>query len=193
MTSYFYRFFIVAFFCMPQLAGAGDIPQGYSVDRYTSLWKHSPFTIASVEQNTASVGFASKFALVGVGRIGSEDVVTLLNKESLERIVVSSKAGRQDLKLILVEQDADPLKTSVTLQKGDEVGKVKFDQALLAVSNPPSSPGNPQASAVPPNGGSQTALALLRVRRSLPIPSPYQAQPPNGVINATNSNASPQH
>ena len=182
MKFLFHQLLILACLASPMVR-AGVIPVGYSLDRYSSLWKRSPFTIASVQQEVVPAGFASKFALVGLAKIGSEDVVTLLDKESQERIILSSQEGAQDLKLILVERDADPLKTSVTIQKGGETGRVKFDPSLLAAANPPSpaAPASAGAQVTPV----QPSPQLLRVRRSLPIPSPYQAQPPAPVTNPT--------
>ena len=181
----------VGIICAASFANAGVIPDGFPVNRYVSLWEHSPFTIASVQQEVAPEGFASRLALVGVAKIGSEDVVTLLNKESQERFSVGAKPDAQGLKIVTVEPNADPLKVSVTIQKGGETGRVKFDQTLLAaVQAAPGPPNNvaPQNVAPqqqPPNQGPIVSnlpmppLVPLRMRRSMPIPTPFSTQPNN--------------
>jgi hypothetical protein len=176
------------FCCIFSLARAGVIPDGFPVSRYTSLWEHSPFTTASVQQEVSPDGFASKLALVGVARIGSEDMATLLNKESQERITVSSQPNDQGLKLVLVESNADILKASVTIQKGGETAKVKFDQSLLAVTqSPPNGTNNVMQQGIPPfprqPNINPSASAPRPVRRVLPIPAPMQGAIPARTIN----------
>src|SRR5271155_1613230 len=107
---------------------ADALPGGFAVDRYSSLWQHSPFTVSSIQQEAIQPGFADKLALVGIAKIGSEDMVELLNKESLERINVSTTSSPQGLKIVSVELNSDPMKDCVTIQKGDEIAKVKFDK-----------------------------------------------------------------
>jgi hypothetical protein len=166
--------------CAASLARGGVIPDGLPVNRYAALWQHSPFTIASVEQVVVQAGFASKLALVGIARIGSEDIVTLLNKESQERFTVGAKPNDQDLKLVSVEPNADPLKAAATIQKGGEVAKVRFDQSLLAAQAPQNAapnggqqpgPGNGQPPGIQPPG-INPGINTVRVRRTLPIPQP---------------------
>ncbi|MGB8354682.1 MAG: hypothetical protein WCD79_12385 [Chthoniobacteraceae bacterium] len=189
MKAIILKFGIFGFYCAGALAVAGGIPDGYPVDRYKSLWEHSPFTIASVQQEVVPAGFASKMALVGIAKIGSEDLVILLNKDSQERLNVGPQANEQGIKLISVEPNSDPLKVCVTIQKGSEVAKVKFDPALLSASAAaPNNPGNiqpqqpvpaNQGQIMPPPAGSNPPV--VRVRRSLPIPAPYPVQPTSTV------------
>lgn len=161
---------------LSSFAKAGVVPEGYPIGRYSSLWEHSPFTIASVQTDTVQANFASKLALVGLAKIGSDNLVTLLNKDSQERISVSSEANEQGIKLVSVDADSDPLKTTVTIQQGNETAKVKFDPALLAAPSAPV-PGSPGVTHPPNVPHPQTTGAPppvpVRVRRSLPIPSPY--------------------
>jgi hypothetical protein len=155
------------------------VPQGYAVERYAALWERSPFTTASAVEDAPPA--AAKLALAGLARIGSEDTVTVLNKESQERIIVTQTPNAQGYKLVSVEPNADPLKVVVTLLKGDESIKVRFDPTLLAAQSktaPP--PGqNPLPNANPL--GMPTAMPVARplnpgsverqVRRP-PIPLP---------------------
>ena len=182
-----FRFAIFALCGICSPAKAGVVPDGYPVGRYSSLWEHSPFTIASVQQEVVPAGFASKLALVSVGRIGSADMVILLDKDSQERITVSSDSAdnTRGLKLVSIEPDTEPLKASVTIQKGAEVAKVKYDPSLLAATTAP--PPVPGANGIPQPGqtipGQPPPPPMTRVRRTLPIPSPYMAPPVNSVPN----------
>jgi len=179
MKCHIRRLGAAGLFLLGMLAKAGPVPEGYPVDRYSTLWKRSPFTIASVQQDAVPDSFASKLALVGVARIGSEDFVILLNKDSQERINVSSITNGQGLKLIAVEANPDPLKASATIQKGTEIANVKYDQTLLAASSVPVPAVNVAApQALPPNGEPpipHTGPTPVRRHRPLPMPTPYQA------------------
>lgn len=163
-------------------AQAGDIPDGYPVTRYASLWQHSPFTTVSVQQEAAPAGFADKLVLVGVATIGNEKMATLINKDSQERIEVAASPNAQGLRLVSVEPNADPLAVTVTIQKGDETGKVKFDKATLPAAAPsinnPVPPQIPQPFTQNMNPAGAPPIPSQRVvRRTLPIPAPYQASP----------------
>jgi hypothetical protein len=144
--------------CAFSLVRADVVPGGFPADRYASLWEHSPFTTASVQQEAAPPGFADKLTLVGLAKVGDEDIVTLLNKESQERINLSTNKSPQGLKIVSVELNADPMKACVTIQKGNETAKVRFDKStsgggqMASVANPvfnnagvvQSAPNNPQ-------------------------------------------------
>lgn len=167
------------------------IPAGFGVDRYASLWEHSPFTIASVQQDATPAGFAEKLALVGVAKIGTENLATVINKDSQERISVSSKPNDQGWKLIAVDSDPDLLKVVATIQSGNETAKVRFDPALIAASAqpqpqpPPPNVGHPPPSigGVPPPAPSVVPVRRVRHLPVIPQPStmpvvPSYSQPP---------------
>ena len=197
MTSRFHSFgFLLggAIFCALSFARGGSaIPDGYPADRYAPLWTHSPFTLASVQQEAAP-GFAQNLAVVGIVRIGSEDWVTLLNKQSQERFIVGAEPDEQGVKVVAVVTDADPLKTRVTIQKGGELATVGFDRTLLATTQTPPVPAiSSLQPPVPPNMGNMMDMnsgsapllpvVLRQRRRPSPIPgvSPAPVPPPNAV------------
>lgn len=162
------------------------IPQGYTAERYSALWERSPFTIASAADAAPAEPVAAKLVLAGVVKIGSDDIVTLLNKDSQERILVTQTPNAQGYKLVSVEQNSDPLKVVATLQKGTESIKVRFDPSQFVVqsSSQPQPPGqNPLPNAnlpgmpVPARSlplGSQPVMpgSPERVVRRPPIPLP---------------------
>jgi hypothetical protein len=148
----------------PLCAADAAIPHGYPVERYAALWERSPFTTASVSDAVQEEP-AAKLALAGVAKIGDEDIVTLLNKDSQERTLVTQTPNAQGYKLVSVEQNSDPLKVVATLQKGTESLKVRFDPGLLTAQS-----GQPQPTGQnpPPNG--------------MPMPMPPQPIPRNVQI-----------
>jgi len=173
-------------------ARAGVIPEGYPVEHYSALWERSPFTIASV-QDASQAGFAQNLAVVAIARIGNEDMVILLNKQSQERITVSSfKSNAQGMKVVSVAADTDPLKTHVTIQEGSEVAIVGFDKALLAMTQSPAPAAqnaapdpNPVQPAVSP-GVNPVPVSGRRFRRAQPIPTPIPPPVINPISVVTN-------
>ena len=165
---------------------AGEIPSGFPVERYSSLWEHSPFTIASIQQEASPAGFAQNLAVVGVAKIGDKDMVTLLNKQSLERVTVTSDSSNaQGMKIVSVAADTDPLKTSVTIQKGSEVAKVGFDKTMIDKANATpqnmtSAPMQPIPVAGQPPNPNMPPIPARQVRRMPAIPVINSAPPPAG-------------
>jgi hypothetical protein len=178
--------------CIFSSASAGDeVPSGFAVERYASLWQHSPFTIASVMQDAAPAGFAQNLAIVGIAKIGDKDLVTLLNKQSLERFIVKAAPNEQGIKVISVETDADPLKTSVMIQRDGEIAKVGFDKALIDRNQPAAPQANSNAVPVPgqppaPLAENTPPVPARRVRRIPAIPALNPA-PPGAAPQASSS------
>ena len=158
------------------------IPKGYAVDRYAPLWEHSPFALASVQQETVQASFSQNFAVVGLAKVGNEDLVTVVNKQSMERITLDSTPNAQGIKVVAVESADDVTKLKVTLQKGNETGTITFDRSLLAAgqgaaTTVQNSPGtvspvlggpNPTASNMPP-------IPTRKLMRPPPLPTPRSA------------------
>jgi hypothetical protein len=148
------------------LCAEDAIPRGYPAERYAVLWERSPFTTASAADAVQDEP-AAKLALAGVAKIGDEDIVTILNKDSQERTLVTQTANAQGYKLVSIEQNSDPLKVVATLQKGTESLKVRFDPSLLTAQ---SAQPQPTGQNPLPNG------------RSMPMPMPPQPMPQNVQI-----------
>jgi hypothetical protein len=174
---------------------AGVAPDGYNTDRYASLWQHSPFALATVEQQ-APPGFAQNFAVVAVARVDDEDLVTILNRVSQERFTVSADPNADGIKLVSVDSDPDPLKTKVKLQKGTENATIGFDKALLAMNQAPAPPPpNAAAPGVPGVPATAALAAAIRQRANLAqgaaVPSSPATVPPPALAASAPASASP--
>lgn len=205
MKSRLHRFAVLlagGIFAISAVARAGSgseevIPKGYPMGRYAPLWEHSPFVLASVTEPPAP-GFAVNLAVVALAKIGDEDVVTVVNKQSQERITLDARPNEQGIKVVSVVADPDPLKAKVTLQKGSETATVSFDRALMAVPQAPAAPAlttanlnftNPGANPGAPAPGGQPPNVSRRVIHMPPIPVPAAANAPANPAAAPASNA----
>lgn len=182
---------IAASICITRVALAGPVPSPQPAERYSALWQKSPFTIASVEE-APKANFAQNLAVVAIARIGNDDTITLLNKQSQQRFQVGIKQDSDGYKVLSVTMDSDPLKVVVKLQKGNETATVGFDKALLAANtSPPPPPGQPQntQSQPPPAASTETngqPLAARKVRRVPVVPAPTQPPPVTPTSSAPN-------
>lgn len=122
---------------VPNAAGDDAVPKGYPVERYAVLWEHSPFTMVSTAPMAPQAGFAQNLAVVGIAKFGDHNLVTLVDRKSMERMTIDTDADAHGIKVVSVETDPDPLKTKVTIQKGSEVATVGFDKSLLAMIQTP--------------------------------------------------------
>lgn len=161
-------------------ADTQTIPTAFPIERYESLWKHSPFTLTSVEETETDQGFGQFFALAGVARIGSDDLVTLLDKRTQERLLISAKLDSRGFQLVSVQSDHDILKVAVKIKKGAEVATLKFDPALLAAraSNQPAGPS--YTNAPPPQV--QSAVPTISTTPATERPPPVTGEVRRRVV-----------
>lgn len=149
------------------------IPKSHPVDRYESLWKRSPFTLSSVSDPVVvAAGFARQLALAGVAKIGSVELVTLVNKQSQERLLISSQPNAQGIRLVSLQSDPDPSKITATIEKGVETAVVRFDAALLKSALSAQAPAMNAAAAQSP-----LEEELIQTQS----PSVTQEQPPSAT------------
>jgi len=130
---------------LPLLARAEDVlPKGTDADRYKAIWERAPFTVASSADEPKAT-----WVLAGLAESDTDPVVYLLNKDTQERVTVTREANAKGFSLVSIRYDADPLRTSAEVRVPGQTQplEVRFDPALLVVTNPAPTPSNPAASA----------------------------------------------
>lgn len=160
-------------------AHAINLPQSYPISRYEPLWKHNPFTVSSVSEQS-NAGFAQQLVLTGYGKIGSKEYITVFNRQTQERQFLSTTPNAQDMKLVSVQVNPVALKTTATIQKGSETSVLQFDPTISA----PAASAQPNAVPAPMvnNPGNPVApigpqAPLRSFRRNRPIPAIPNPQP----------------
>lgn len=122
------------------LFASETIPKPFPVERYEALWTRSPFALSSVSEQAAATGFGEHLALVGYARIGSTDLVTIVDKQSQKRLLVTMQPGPENIRLVSLETNQDRTRVTAVLQKGEEKAVVKFDLDLLKSAPSPGAP-----------------------------------------------------
>ena len=152
--------------------------------RYTSLLEKSPFAIASAPPEPVPVStenFATNWILTGIskqrGQEGKERFTVFVRSRDLAtRLVLTADQPNDDgVSLVSVEEASIPAKSVAFLKKGNETGRVEFDQATVAAATPPpTAPGRAGAKAPSPGAPGKT----LPNRTSTPVPRPGQTPIP---------------
>jgi hypothetical protein len=153
------------------------IPQGFPPERYEPLWKKSPFSLSSVAQDVPG-GFAEKFILTGILKIGDTPYADVLNKETKERMFLSAQPNPQDIRIEKLESGTDLSQVVVTLRKGNEVGVLRYDQEYLKQTlnqAAPPMPANPAPMAPRPAVNPQQPPPAIRTKPVRRIIVPSQA------------------
>jgi len=163
------------------------LPQPMNPERYASLGKKSPFTLASAGEEAAD--FAKDLFITGYVRLGGEDYVMVANKTKPDRILVGKSASPSAQGMVLVEFKKDPsgnpAKMQAKVKKGTETATLNFEASgggggaptpMTAVPTPqtPALPGQTQGNQnqaqTRQNTPAQGGVPVIR-RRVIPIPA----------------------
>lgn len=135
----------------PVTAGGRDLPMPLQQDRYATLGKKSPFTLASTTEEAPD--FAKDLILGGYVRLDGEEYVMVANRTKPDRILVGKKAApaAQGMTLIKITKDpaGDSTKMTAQIKKNSELATIKYETAAPSaapVGQPPQAvpPGMPQ-------------------------------------------------
>jgi hypothetical protein len=147
-----YSFFILTLLSAiaPPVATADDeVPSGFKADRYQKIWERNPFTLVTPPAEQVRTTPFDKLILVSWLNDGGKDVVFVQNTETNEVQKITNDPNPNNLRLVEIHKNADPLKADVVLSNGGEKGVVKFrletPAAALqasAVQQPGAAPGN---------------------------------------------------
>ncbi len=121
------------------------IPSSFPTERYQPMWERSPFVLPTPEVAVVETGFADDLVLTGYSKIGEAYYVTLQNKKTQQKVIVSPDEAPDGMKVSTVLDNSNLLEVIVVLTKGDNKAEVKFDPNLFA-SRAPSEGGE----AMPP-------------------------------------------
>lgn len=114
-------------------------PSSMDASDFQSLTQQSPFT--------RSINLSDSLILTGVATFDEERVATLLNKETRETFVVSSRANPQGWKMVELKDNEDLEKVAAKVSvEGGEVVTVRYGEWQLK-------PGEAKPGAGPGDGG----------------------------------------
>lgn len=147
----------------------GFAPESRELSYYRIIWEKSPFVARTADTAPQGPALAQRFALTGLATLGDRQLVFLLDRNTLTRVVVGNGKDQSGIQIISI-QNPDRLKeASVTIRLGNEEAALKYDPGVALAANqsaqpapagpgggPPGGPGNGANLNTPPPPG-QTA------------------------------------
>jgi hypothetical protein len=164
-----------------------EIPTGFGVERYASIWERNPFTlVAPVAPETHHSPF-DKLFLTSWLKDGRRDVIFIQNPETNEVQKVTAEPTQGNLRLIALHLNPNPQFVEAVISDGKEQGTVKF---RFDVQSPAGQTAPPVARI--PNGGTagqapnpaQLTLGALSRPTSNPVDQPLTRRPGSGSSSA---------
>jgi len=139
--------FSLATFAAAQEAEVSHLPTVVEDGDFSALKGQSPFL--------RSVNLSDSLILTGLAMVDNEQVATLLNKETKETFVVSSKLNSQGWKMVELKSDPDLEKVAAKVAiEGGEVVTVRYAEWQLkpGESKPGAGPTTEQGPGPGPGG-----------------------------------------
>ncbi len=145
---------------------AGFVPETHDLAFYRAIWERSPFVARTADAAAQGPALAQRFALTGLATVGDRQLVFLLDRNTLTRVVVGNGKDQSGVQIVSI-QNPDRLKEAdVTIRLGNEEATLKYDPGVgqLAGEAPASAPtalgrqpGPPGIGGANPNGGQPAA------------------------------------
>ncbi len=135
MTRRLLRPIILVFLACAGLNGADRpvIPAAMPEERYRSMIMTSPFSLGTPEVDASTPSFAEKLFVMGLAKLGDQDMVTISSRGKSDRLFTLIGKGDEfeGISLVSVEWSDEVGKSRVTLKKGSEVGVIQFNEAVI--------------------------------------------------------------
>jgi hypothetical protein len=113
--------------------GDGPIPRQAPADRYAGMIEHSPFALATAAPAAAPAGpsFAANWYIAGIARDGDVDFVTIKSRDATVQFSLRGKEDQQGVVLEQINWSDEPLKSTVSVRKGNELALLQFNEAVV--------------------------------------------------------------
>ncbi len=144
------------------------VPETHEITFYRAIWEKSPFVARTAETAPQGPALAQRFALTGLATLGDRQLIFLLDRNTLTRVVIGNGKDQSGVQIVSV-QNPDRLKeAAVTIRLGNEEATLKYDPGVAAVANQAAAPatvpggqgrppGGPPGMGGNPNGGQPAA------------------------------------
>lgn len=179
----------IAFLALLGVARAQEpvdfVPETHELAYYRAIWEKSPFVARTADAAQQGPALAQRFALTGLATLGDRQLIFLLDRNTLTRVVVGNGKDQLGIQVVSI-QNADRLKESaVTIRLGNEEATLKYDPGVAQVANQPapSAPGagpgrppGPPGMGGNPNGGQPSGQAASQTPGA-----PSQPQAPRQI------------
>lgn len=107
-------------------AHSQEIPAGFNVERYASLWERNPFTLAKAAAPQVQPSAFEKLYLASWLMDGGKEVVWVENSETKEGQRIAAEPNQNNMRLIEMHLNLNPRLVEAVISDGNEKGTIKF-------------------------------------------------------------------
>ena len=166
---------VILFWLILRCAYSQEIPTGFNVKRYASIWERNPFTLVTRAAPKVQASAFAKLNLMSWLIEGAKQVVCVQNSETKDVQTIAAEPNQNNMRLITLRLNPDPRFVEAVISNGNEQGTVKFQCDALTVD-----PRIPAQS--PAIAGSQPSLVPSKTsdsRQGTPVNqgAPYRIYP----------------
>jgi len=180
---------VILFWAIRCCAYSQEIPAGFKIERYASVWERNPFTLVKPAGPKVQPSAFAKLNLTSWLIDGGKEVICVENSETKDVQTIGAEANQKNLRLIELRRNLDPRVVEAVISDGKEMATVKFrynDQLPQVPMISPSAQaptGGPSVAAQNPAvAGSQAASRGSQssvLQQTVPVnqPGPYRIYP----------------
>lgn len=178
----------------PAFALESVLPAAHPASRYDTMLERSPFALAT-PPTVVAAPVASEFSqwyISGLGRWEDKDFVSIKSRDLGTNFTLYGNEPNADgIQLVGVEWSNERGKSTVTIKKGTEFGKLEFNQAEIsapsAAPQPGARPGMPQRPGAPGGNIPVTNMPVTGGGVQQPRPASGAQQPRVAIPRPTNA------
>ena len=160
----------------------GEIPTGFKLERYASVWERNPFTLVAPTVSPAQRSAFEKLFLSSWLKDDRSDVVLVQNSETNEVQRITTEANEGNLRLVALHLDANPQLVEAVISDGKEQGPVKF---RFDVRSPPGQMSVPAAKVTRAGVPAQASNPAQMASGQLPAPPANRSNDQTSALAAT--------
>jgi hypothetical protein len=129
---------VILFLAILPHAHSQEIPVGFNVQRYATVWERNPFALAKEGASQLQVSAFEKLHLASWLIEGGKEVVCVENSETKEVQRIAAQPNQNNMRLIEIHLHPDSRFVEAVILNGNEKGIVKFrydDQVSPELTN----------------------------------------------------------
>jgi hypothetical protein len=166
---------VILFWLILRCAYSQEIPTGFNVKRYASIWERDPFAVLTPAVPKVQPSPFAKLNLTSWLIDGGKEVISVENSETKDVQTITAEPNQNNIRLINLRHNPDPRLVEAVISDGSEFGTVKF-RCDVPIESPRIPAQNPAMA------GSQPALLpnkTLDAREGSPVNqgAPYRIYP----------------
>jgi hypothetical protein len=134
-------FVFAAFLGVALAQEAADFtPETHDLTFYRAIWEKSPFVARTADTAQQGPALAQRFALTGLATLGDRQLIFLLDRNTLTRVVVGNGKDQLGVQIVSIQNPERLKEAAVTIRLGNEEATLKYDPGVAAVANQPAQP-----------------------------------------------------